>query len=371
MDLDSASDSSCTRGDNLDFGQAWVGCKPSLLLNVEESSSCGSSDAPSARLDLPLELHCDGKECSQTAPRASIYCRQSSSAAAGVYVPTSANYHLHYKAKDLGLPSFDHSNEEENFIILIDNSDNENLPPLSYKGKKRRKSFEERGDLQELKMSHMPGHSFWCSICGKEFSRAANLRMHKLIHSSDRPHKCPECDKGFIRTADVWRHLCRMHKIERSSVVLESGNAKNPWSVLQQNQEDHSNSRQLDSAVKDCGKEASKQYLCPICNKGFSKSNLLSKHKVIHKQEKLYKCQECDKAFIQLSRLKRHSQTHTGERPFHCEECGRSFTRIFTLQRHLRGHTGEKPYVCACCDQSFSELGTLKRHEQVHKVVQS
>ncbi|KAJ6657377.1 hypothetical protein lerEdw1_002544 [Lerista edwardsae] len=195
--------------------------------------------------------------------------------------------HLQNVHKDLGLQSSDHykdphtlSGEEENFIILVDNSDNENLPPLPYQCKKCEKSFQELCELQEHKKLHMPGHSYKCPICGKEFFRAANLRMHKLIHSSNRPHKCPECDKGFIRTADVWRHLCRMHKIERSSVVLGSANIKNPWSVLQENQEGHLNSKQLDSAVGDPGEETSKQYLCPICNKGFHKSNLLSKHKV-------------------------------------------------------------------------------------------
>uniref|UniRef100_A0A8C5UA24 C2H2-type domain-containing protein n=1 Tax=Malurus cyaneus samueli TaxID=2593467 RepID=A0A8C5UA24_9PASS len=35
-----------------------------------------------------------------------------------------------------------------------------------------------------------------------------------------------------------------------------------------------------------------KPYACPTCGKGFDKPNLLSKHKVIHREDKPYKCQE-------------------------------------------------------------------------------
>uniref|UniRef100_A0A8B9CYM5 C2H2-type domain-containing protein n=1 Tax=Anser brachyrhynchus TaxID=132585 RepID=A0A8B9CYM5_9AVES len=104
-------------------------------------------------------------------------------------------------------------------------------------------------------------------------------------------------------------------------------------------------------------------YACPTCGKGFDKPNLLSKHKVIHRQEKPYKCQECGMAFVQLLRLKRHQQTHSGERPFYCEECGGTFTRLASLQRHQRIHTGEKPYSCDYCGHSFTESGTLRREQ--------
>uniref|UniRef100_A0A670XZU0 C2H2-type domain-containing protein n=1 Tax=Pseudonaja textilis TaxID=8673 RepID=A0A670XZU0_PSETE len=107
-----------------------------------------------------------------------------------------------------------------------------------------------------------------------------------------------------------------------------------------------------------------------LCHKVFRKPNLLSKHKVIHRQEKPYKCKECGMAFVQLARLKRHNLTHTGERPFSCERCNNTFTRLGSLQRHQRIHTGEKPYSCSYCGVSFTDSGTLKRHEQIHKVIQ-
>uniref|UniRef100_A0A8C3T7D9 C2H2-type domain-containing protein n=1 Tax=Chelydra serpentina TaxID=8475 RepID=A0A8C3T7D9_CHESE len=196
--------------------------------------------------------------------------------------------------------------------------------------------------------------------------------MHKLIHSSDRPHKCPECDKGFIRTADVWRHLRNVHKIERSK-ILGNGMVRNPWSSMHQNQNGGGDTYQQCSDDQKPGGEQSKPYICPTCGKGFRKSNLLSKHKVIHRQDKPYQCQECGKSFIQLLRLKRHQQTHSGERPFYCEECGGTFTRLASLQRHQRIHTGEKPYSCCPeCDKGFIRTADVWRHlRNVHKIERS
>uniref|UniRef100_A0A674J514 C2H2-type domain-containing protein n=1 Tax=Terrapene triunguis TaxID=2587831 RepID=A0A674J514_9SAUR len=103
-------------------------------------------------------------------------------------------------------------------------------------------------------------------------------------------------------------------------------------------------------------------YQCPIlCGKGFRKPNLLSRHKVIHRQDKPHKCQECGK----------HQQIHSGERPFYCEECGRTFTQLVTLQCHQRIHTGEKPYSCAYCGRRFTVSATLRKHERTHKVDKS
>uniref|UniRef100_A0A8D2MMM4 C2H2-type domain-containing protein n=1 Tax=Zonotrichia albicollis TaxID=44394 RepID=A0A8D2MMM4_ZONAL len=221
-------------------------------------------------------------------------------------------------------------------------------------------------ELQEHRRAHLLENSYRCPICAKGFSRAANLRMHKLIHSSERPHKCPECDKGFIRTADVWRHLRNVHKIERSMVILASGMARNPWSVVHHGQQHNAECPdQACPANPKSQEDDFKPYACPTCGKGFDKPNLLSKHKVIHREDKPYKCQECGMAFVQLLRLKRHQQTHSGARPFYCEECGGTFTRLASLQRHHRIHTGEKPYSCNFCGHSFTESGTLRRHEQV------
>uniref|UniRef100_A0A8C8BTD0 C2H2-type domain-containing protein n=1 Tax=Otus sunia TaxID=257818 RepID=A0A8C8BTD0_9STRI len=308
------------------------------LMEMSVWNTCPSScSVLISKQEIPAELQREDKETYEP------YYQKRGESTAGVAVPSSTNFGLQCEDKGLEHCSSEQSKkpwrrlcgDNEN-TVLADVFDEE-LEPVSeealpYRCKKCGSSFQGMSELQEHKRTHLVENSYRCPVCAKEFFRAANLRMHKLIHSSDRPHKCPECDKGFIRTADVWRHL-RNHTVEY--------------------EDDY------------------KPYACPTCGKGFDKPNLLSKHKVIHRQDKPYKCQECGMAFVQLLRLKRHQQTHSGERPFYCEECGGTFTRLASLQRHHRIHTGEKPYSCNYCGHSFTESGTLRRHERTHKLDKS
>ncbi|KAM8805867.1 uncharacterized protein ACNFOS_005312 [Eudromia elegans] len=359
----------------------WVGHKSSLQKEVDANYSRRSTPrsnraGPSGKQELPVELQGEDEEIYET-----YY--QNRGETTGIIVTSSTNFDLQCEDEDVEHSSSKCSrkpqrrlcDEDEN-TVLAGVFGEEELEPVSgepspYRCKKCGASFQGMNELQEHKQIHLMENLYQCPVCGKEFFRAANLRMHKLIHSSDRPHKCPECDKGFIRTADVWRHLRNVHKIERSMVILGNGMARNPWSVVHRSQHCVEYTDQPCAENPKSEEEDFKAYACPTCGKGFDKPNLLSKHKVIHRQDKPYKCQECGMAFIQLLRLKRHQQTHSGARPFYCEECGGTFTRLASLQRHQRIHTGEKPYSCAACGHSFTESGTLRRHERTHKLDKS
>lgn len=358
-----------------------VGHTSSLQKEVDMnySQTCSpwcNSAGPSGKQEFPAELHWEDKETAE------IYYQKQGKSTAGIFPPTSTDFDLQREDKNLQRCSSEQpkkprkrprDDNENTVLAAVFGEDREPISgeALSYRCKKCSSSFQGISELQEHKRTHLVENSYRCPICAKEFFRAANLRMHKLIHSSDRPHKCPECDKGFIRTADVWRHLRNVHKIERSMVILGNGMARNPWSVVHRNQHTVEYADQPCAENQKSEEDDYKLYACPTCGKGFEKPNLLSKHKVIHRQDKPYKCQECGMAFVQLLRLKRHQQTHSGERPFYCEECGGTFTRLASLQRHHRIHTGEKPYSCSYCGHCFTESGTLRRHERTHKLDKS
>ena len=59
---------------------------------------------------------------------------------------------------------------------------------------------------------------------------------------------------------------------------------------------------------------------------------------------KHYSCEQCNKTFSQSSNLNKHKRIHTGLKPYKCEECGKSFSQSGHLHTHKRIHTGLKPY---------------------------
>lgn len=50
----------------------------------------------------------------------------------------------------------------------------------------------------------------------------------------------------------------------------------------------------------------------------------------------------CNKRFTRSDELQRHRRTHTGEKRFQCPECNKKFMRSDHLSKHIRTHTKQK-----------------------------
>lgn len=62
-------------------------------------------------------------------------------------------------------------------------------------------------------------------------------------------------------------------------------------------------------------------------------------------------------------------RTHSGERPHVCEieNCNKNFSDSSSLARHRRIHTGKRPYKCRHegCNKSFARKNVLTAHQKV------
>ena len=62
-----------------------------------------------------------------------------------------------------------------------------------------------------------------------------------------------------------------------------------------------------------------------VCEKAFSQSYDLKRHKISHTREKTFKCMFCEKIFCKSSHLKRRKLSNTGKKPFN----------VYSVKRHL------------------------------------
>lgn len=110
--------------------------------------------------------------------------------------------------------------------------------------------------------------------------------------------------------------------------------------------------------------EATRNKMCAICNKHFSRKHLLQEHLNRHSGT-TFQCSKCDRSFFSPERHADHFRLHKGE--LTCNECGKVFTTSGKLSMHKRFHESKR-YLCRKpqCSRSFVLKGDRDEHEGDH-----
>ncbi|KAK2151520.1 hypothetical protein LSH36_361g08010 [Paralvinella palmiformis] len=123
--------------------------------------------------------------------------------------------------------------------------------------------------------------------------------------------------------------------------------------------------------------DPSSVFRCPVCSQLFPSYYYLANHMVNHlpsevvskgpgDSNKIHLCKVCNRAFSRSDMLTRHMRLHTGLKPYECHTCGQVFSRSDHLHTHQRTHTGEKPYKCPQCPYAAPRRDMITRHMRIH-----
>ena len=123
--------------------------------------------------------------------------------------------------------------------------------------------------------------------------------------------------------------------------------------------------------------DPSSVFRCPVCSQLFPSYYYLANHMVNHlpsevvskgpgDSNKVHLCKVCNRAFSRSDMLTRHMRLHTGLKPYECRTCGQVFSRSDHLHTHRRTHTGEKPYKCPQCPYAAPRRDMITRHMRIH-----
>lgn len=143
--------------------------------------------------------------------------------------------------------------------------------------------------------------------------------------------------------------------------------------------------------------QASKKYVCDVCDFSTSKTKHFHQHKrehmhaenhcsfcgwicedsepnspafqahlAKHKGPEPYFCTVCDLRFKTRTKLQLHTPKHSKIKPFVCEQCGAGFKWKHALKNHMIVHKNTKDYLCDFCGFSTAHKSQMTSHRLIH-----
>ncbi|NWZ85783.1 ZN783 protein, partial [Poecile atricapillus] len=161
-----------------------------------------------------------------------------------------------------------------------------------------------------------------CTECGKRFRLKINLIIHQRSHAKEGPYECPVCEIGFSNKrhldlhrsihvkdrafgAKVWGNVHPELRIRPRRDPCGGAHAVGAW--LGQPKEEPDREGPAGSGM---ARPPDSRLKCPYCKKFLSCSMSLRRHLQTHARERPYCCSSCNKCFTRSNHLLRHKKIH-------------------------------------------------------------
>ncbi|XP_016161680.1 PREDICTED: uncharacterized protein LOC101818833 [Ficedula albicollis] len=168
-----------------------------------------------------------------------------------------------------------------------------------------------------------------CTECGKRFRLKINLIIHQRSHAKEGPYECPVCEIGFSTKRHLELHRS-IHVKDRAFGAKVWGNV-HPELRIRPRRELCGGTQGLAGAGHAGGALLGQPKEEPD-REGLAGSGF------VRPPDSRLKCPYCKKFLSCSVSLRRHLQTHARERPYCCSSCNKCFTRSNHLLRHKKIH---------------------------------